>query len=89
VIFIIVSLGEGEKAVCCESGFFIPENNVFREQWILQNDSAAQKKTGSQNSRCFECGRSIGVVSKIIYNIEETQFCSKCYFKNTIGNLKF
>ena len=58
----------------CE--FLIPENKIFQNQ-----EQPARELTHESNKlrRCTGCDQPLGIVSTILYEVDEKPYCSACY----------
>jgi hypothetical protein len=65
---------QGAKKVRgCE--FLINEGNVFRKQ-----EEPAQAIPNNKKVRqCTDCHQPLGIISTILYEIDEKLYCSECY----------
>ena len=61
-----------------DSEFFVPRNNVFRNQ-----NKPIRKRADEKNKFviCSDCNQPIGIVSITLYEIDEKNYCSECYFR--------
>jgi len=61
-----------------DCGFFLPKNNVFRTQECLTDEILSQKNNSKQ---CSGCDQPIGIISTMLYELDEKLYCSECYFR--------
>lgn len=64
-----------------DSDFFVPKNNIFR----TPEESAWTSFGENKFAHCSGCLQSIGIVSTMLYEINEKLFCSECYFRKIIS----
>jgi hypothetical protein len=57
------------------------EENVFRKQ----GESAQVIQETKKVRRCTGCHQPLGIISTMLYEIDEKLFCSECYSR-VIGN---
>lgn len=55
--------------------FLINEGNVFRKQELPAQTIITEKKI----KRCTNCHQPLGIISTMLYEIEEKLYCSECY----------
>ena len=56
----------------------IPENKVFQNQEQPVRDGISENKS---LRRCTGCNQPLGIVSSILYEVDEKPYCSACYSK--------
>jgi predicted sulfurtransferase len=61
-----------------DSEFYVPKNN------ISARENETEKNKEKKLIHCASCNEPIGVVSTIIYEIEEKHYCSECYSRTII-----
>jgi hypothetical protein len=55
--------------------FLINEGNVFRKQEEIAQGIQENKKI----RQCTGCHQSLGIISTMLYEIDEKLYCSECY----------
>ena len=64
--------------------FFIPKNNLFSKQGVNpeQEDTRTLLVTEvNRGTLCSTCGKYVGDVSSVFYEIDQKSYCSPCGFK--------
>jgi len=76
VKYIISTRKKENYGLGCE--FLISENKVFKNQERPAIDGISENKN---LRRCTGCNQPLGIVSNILYEVDEKPYCSGCYSK--------
>ena len=64
--------------------FFIAKNNLFSKQGVNQEQEDTRTRVVTEVNRvalCSKCGRYVGDVSGVYYEIDQKSYCAPCGFK--------
>jgi hypothetical protein len=68
------------NAVSWDYGFFLPKSNIFRNPSASgDGESPMETVTETPFVSCFACGQPLGVVSRLVYDVDEKPYCAECY----------
>jgi hypothetical protein len=64
--------------------FFISKNNLFSKQGVNQDQENTRTRVVTEVNRvklCSKCGRYVGEVCGVYYEIDQKSYCAPCGFK--------
>jgi len=63
--------------------FLINEGNVFRNQEQVAREGTLER---TRIRQCSGCRQPLGIISSMLYEIDEKQYCSECYSRMISNN---
>jgi DNA-directed RNA polymerase subunit N (RpoN/RPB10) len=68
--------------------YFMPQNNPFRKEWQTEEKHQVTQivvKETNKKTPCVSCGRRVGDVLDVFYEIDKEYYCFDCGFNIAEG----